>query len=54
MTSHEVAGPDYDAIARWVYDTCRLFGTSPETASEVAAIFVRHLREELASEGQAA
>jgi hypothetical protein len=32
------------AIARWVFDTCLVFGTTPETASRVAAAFVADLR----------
>lgn len=35
-------------IAAWVSETCLLFGSTPETAHEVAAIFVRGLRREWA------
>lgn len=37
-----------DRLARWVYDTCRLFGASPTLASEVQAIFMRGVREQRA------
>lgn len=35
---------DYDAWFRWCYDTCRLFGASPELAGEIASIFVRAVK----------
>jgi hypothetical protein len=34
-------------LGQWAIDTCLLFGCCPETAWEVAAIFIRGLRKEL-------
>jgi hypothetical protein len=37
---------DYDRWGRWVYATCLMFGTSPQLAHEIAAIFLRHVQRE--------
>jgi hypothetical protein len=37
---------DYEAVMRWVLDTCLLFGAQPETAAAVAGHFVAGLRGE--------
>jgi hypothetical protein len=37
-------------LGLWVIDTCMLFGSTPETAWQVAATFTKGLRRELENE----